>query len=256
MNVLRVLKKIPPPIIPAVIGLLLLELLTRTRVMNPFLIPPPTEVAMALIEQRSALIHATLNTVHGAVAGFAISAVVGIGLAVALSSSRWIQAAFYPYAVFFQTVPIVAIAPLLVIWFGNDIDAVIASACIVSVFPIIANTLSGLLSTDQALKELFILYRASKWATLFKLRLPFALPAILVGLRVGAGLAVIGAIVGEFVSTGSGLGGLITVARQRQQVEIVFAALILSACVGIAMFAAINVMSRVALRHWHASEKS
>jgi NitT/TauT family transport system permease protein len=129
-------------------------------------------------------------------------------LAVLLALGGWVQRAFYPYAVFFQTVPIIAIAPLLVIWFGLDIRAVIASAFIVSIFPVIASTLDGLLSVDPALRDLFRLYRAGPMAALFKLRLPFALPNILTGLRVGSGLAVIGAIAGEFI-TGGGLGGLI-----------------------------------------------
>src|SRR5213075_2138516 len=130
---------------------------------------------------------------------FAGSALFGISIAVFLSSSRGIQRAFFPYAVFFQTVPIVAIAPLLVIWFGYGMRTVIASAFIVSIFPVIANTLTGLLSTDPALRDLFRLYGASPSATLWKLRLPAALPQILTGLRIAGGLAVIGAIVGEFI---------------------------------------------------------
>ncbi|MCS7034451.1 MAG: ABC transporter permease subunit, partial [Phycisphaerae bacterium] len=141
-----------------------------------------------------------------------------------------------------------------VIWFGFDADAVIASSFIVSLFPVIANTLSGLRSTDPALRDLFRLYGAGPLATLWKLRLPFALPSILTGLRIAAGLAVIGAIVGEFI-VGSGLGGLIQVSRQQQKVDKVFAALLLSSLLGIALFAVVDGVSRLALRHWHASEK-
>ena len=117
--------------------------------------------------------------------------ILGVAIAVLLSSSRAVQKALYPYAVFFQTVPIVAIAPLLVIWFGYGLQTVIASSFIVSIFPVIANTLTGLISTEPALREMFQLYGASPTVTLFKLRFPAALPQIFTGLRVAAGLAVI-----------------------------------------------------------------
>jgi NitT/TauT family transport system permease protein len=130
---------------------------------------------------------------------------------------------------------------------------VVASAFIVSIFPIIANTLTGLLSTDPALRDLFQLYDAKRLATLFKLRLPFALPHIMTGLRIAAGLAVIGAIVGEFI-TGAGIGGSIMVSRQQNRVDKVFAGLLLASLLGIALFMVINLISRLALRHWHASE--
>jgi NitT/TauT family transport system permease protein len=156
------------------------------------------------------------------------------------------------YAVFFQTVPIIAIAPLLVIWFGWD-RTVVASAFIVSIFPVIANTLTGLLSTDPALRDLFRLYDAKRLATLLKLRLPFALPHVMTGLRIAAGLAVIGAIVGEFI-TGSGIGGSIMVSRQQNRVDKVFAGLLLASLLGIVLFTLVNLISRMSLRHWHASE--
>jgi NitT/TauT family transport system permease protein len=165
----------------------------------------------------------------------------------------WARRALYPYAIFLQTVPIIAIAPLLVIWLGYD-RAAAASAFIVSVFPVIVNTLSGLLSTDPALRDLFRLYGAGRLMTLMKLRLPYALPSILSGLRIAAGLAVVGAIVGEFI-TGAGIGGDIIVARQQQRVDKVFADLLLSALLGLALFFLINLASRLTLRHWHASEK-
>jgi NitT/TauT family transport system permease protein len=198
------------------------------------------------------LSRATLNTGVAAVTGYLASAAVGNLLAIALSTAPWIQRAFYPYAVFFQTVPIIAIAPLLVIWFGWD-RTVVASAFIVSIFPVIANTLTGLLSTDPALRDLFKLYDAKPVPTLLKLRLPFALPHILTGFRIASGLAVIGAIVGEFI-TGGGIGGAILVSRQQNRVDKVFAGLLLASLLGIVLFIAINVISGLALRHWHASE--
>jgi NitT/TauT family transport system permease protein len=150
-------------------------------------------------------------------------------------------------------VPIVAIAPLLVIWFGYGSRAVVAAAAVVSVFPVIANTLAGLLSVDPALADLFRLHGASRFATLWKLRLPWALPYLLTGLRIAAGLAVIGAIVGEFVG-GGGLGVVVLGAMRQQRTDLVFAAIGYASLLGLALFGAVGLASRLALRHWHASE--
>ena len=197
---------------------------------------------------------ALLQTSAGAVAGFFLSAILGVAIAVLLSSSRAVQKALYPYAVFFQTVPIVAIAPLLVIWFGYGLQTVIASSFIVSIFPVIANTLTGLISTEPALREMFQLYGASPTVTLFKLRFPAALPQIFTGLRVAAGLAVIGAIVGEFIA-GGGLGSVVDVARTQQRIDKVFAAVLLASVLGLALFGLINALSTAILRRWHSSEQ-
>ena len=241
-----------PPLVPLIVVTLAVELAVRQGWVRSFLVPAPSTVARTLYQEAAQFRALLLETTSASLAGFAMSIVAGIAIAVALSSAAWIQRAFYPYAVFFQTVPIIAIAPLLVIWLDFD-RTVRASAFIVSVFPVIANTLSGLLSTDPALRDLFRLYGAGRMATLLKLRLPYALPSILTGLRVAAGLAVVGAIVGEFI-TGAGIGGDIIVARQQQRVDRVFADLLLSALLGIVLFALINLTSRLTLRHWHASE--
>ena len=245
-----------PPIIPLVVVVLLLEWTVRAGWVPSYLVPPPSRVAATLFSTTDGaeLLRAASTTTLAALAGFALSAIVGTLVAIALSSARWVQRAFYPYAIFFQTVPIIAIAPLLVIWIGFDIRTVIASAFIVSVFPVIANTLTGLLSTDPALRDLFRLYGASHAASLLKLRLPFALPSMMTGLRVAGGLAVIGAIVGEFI-TGSGLGGVISIAITQQRVDKIFAGLILAALLGICLFGLVNLASWIVLRNWHASEK-
>ena len=244
-----------PPLVPFVVVTVGVEVLVRSGVIPSYVLPAPSAVFESVFRDFRELASATWSTTKASVAGFAASGAVGVLIAVALSSSRWVERAFYPYAVFFQTVPIIAIAPLLVIWFGFDLRTVIASAFIVSVFPVIANTLTGLLSTDPALRDLFRLYGASPAATLWKLRLPSALPSILTGLRIAAGLAVIGAIVGEFIS-GSGIGGVIDVARTQQRLDKVFAGLLLSSLLGLGLFALVNLASRLALRHWHASEQS
>jgi NitT/TauT family transport system permease protein len=252
MNAHNFIRNVLPPIVPAVIVTMATELAVRQGWVPSFLVPAPSSVVASLFRDWPELWGATLNTANASLAGFAMSAVIGSLIAIALSSASWVQRAFYPYAMFFQTVPIIAIAPLLVIWFGWD-RTVVASAFIVSIFPVIANTLTGLLSTDPPLRDLFRLYDAKRLATLFKLRLPFALPHIMTGLRIAAGLAVIGAIVGEFI-TGSGIGGAIMVSRQQNRVDKVFAGLLLASLLGIVLFTLINLMSRLALRHWHASE--
>jgi NitT/TauT family transport system permease protein len=252
----RLLRSILPPLIPLVIAIVALELIVRMNWVPAYLVPPPSKVFRALVITPTAreLWRATLNTAISSIVGFLASVVVGMIIAIVLSSAGWVQRAFYPYAVFFQTVPIIAIAPLLVIWIGFGTPTVITSAFIVSVFPVIANTLAGLLSTGPALRDLFQLYGASRTSALFKLRLPYALPSILTGLRVAAGLAVIGAIVGEFI-TGGGIGGIIDISRTQQRVDKIFAGLLLASLLGIALFGAINLISYLTLRHWHASER-
>jgi NitT/TauT family transport system permease protein len=253
----RTLALVLPPLVPLLVLAGATEVLVRTGIIRDFLVPPPSRVLLTLIDvsqpDAADLWRNAAMTAGASLAGFALSAVVGLLTAIALSSSTWVRRAFYPYAVFFQTVPIIAIAPLLVIWIGYGTPTVITSAFIVSVFPVIANALAGLVSTDPALCDLFRLYGAGPVAALVKLRLPSALPSILTGLRVAGGLAVIGAIVGEFI-TMQGLGGVILVSRQQQRVDKIFAGLLLAAMLGIVLFAAIGWVSRMSLRHWHASE--
>jgi NitT/TauT family transport system permease protein len=229
--------------------------LVRAGLVKGYLVPAPSSIFLAIVNNWSELAAALGKTSAAALLGFAMSTSAGIAIAVFLSSSRAIQRAFYPYAVFFQTVPIIAIAPLLVIWFGYGMRTVVASAFIVSIFPVIANTLTGLLSTDPALRDLFRLYGASTPVTLFKLRFPAALPQILTGLRVASGLAVIGAIVGEFIG-GQGLGSVVDVARTQQRTDKVFAAVLLASLLGLALFGLINLISAMTLRRWHASEQA
>jgi NitT/TauT family transport system permease protein len=252
MKIASLVKRALPPLVPAVVVTVALELLVRGGLIQPFLVPRPSRILQTLFSE-SDIWTAAGRTGFAAGVGFAVSAITGMLIAIALSSARWLERSIYPYAIFFQTVPIVAIAPLLVIWIGFDIRTVIWSALIVSIFPVIANTLSGLLSTDPALRDLFKLYGAGWFATLFKLRLPAAMPAIFTGLRVAGGLAVIGAVVGEFI-TGTGIGDVIAVSRQQQRVDKVFAVLLLAAGLGIVLFGAINLLSAIVLRNWHPSE--
>jgi NitT/TauT family transport system permease protein len=243
-----------PPLLPAIVIAVTLELLVRKGVVLSFLVPAPSEVWHALLHEEDLWVSIYWTSV-ATLAGFGISALAGIVLAVGMSSTRWIERMLYPYAIFFQTVPVVAIAPLLVIWIGYNMGTPIASALLASIFPVIASTFMGLRSTDPALVDLFRLYGASRMATLIKLRLPSALPAILTGLKIAGGLAVVGAVVGEFIA-GTGIGDVIMVSRQQNEVEKVFAGLLLAAGLGVALFGVINLATNVLLRNWHSSERS
>jgi NitT/TauT family transport system permease protein len=244
---------VAPPVLTFVLGIGLAELAIAALDVSPLILPRPSAVWAAATGEAGVLLPALGATARAVLAGLALASVSGVAAAVALAASPWVQRAFYPYAIFFQIVPIVAIAPLLVIWFGYGSRAVVAAAAVVSVFPVIANTLAGLLSVDPNLADLFRLHGASRAATLWKLRLPWALPYLLTGLRIAAGLAVIGAIVGEFVG-GGGLGVVVLGAMRQQRTDLVFAAIGYASLLGLALFAAVGLASRLALRHWHASE--
>jgi NitT/TauT family transport system permease protein len=247
-----------PPLFSLVLITTLLEWALRTTHLPEYLLPRPSSVMLALLHSGNELSKAAVQTALAASTGLLASALMGALIAILLCIHPWIRRAFYPYAVFFQTVPIIAIAPMLVIWFGYGLKAVIASAFIVSVFPIIANTLSGLLSADPALRDLFRLYRASPLKTLVKLRIPSALPAFLTGLRIASGLAVIGAIVGEFVAdtyqNGGGIGTAVVIAIKEQKTDMVFAAVLMASLLGLAFFAFVNLLSHLAMRRWRMGE--
>jgi NitT/TauT family transport system permease protein len=243
-----------PPLLPLLLSVGVAESAVRLGWVPGYLLPAPSEVIGSLIDDRIEFALATWATLSSALTGLLLSFVAGNGFAIALSSSDLARRAFYPYAVFFQTVPIISIAPLLVIWFGFGQPTVIASAAIVSVFPIIASTLLGLKSTEPALLDLFKLYTASSRQTLWMLKIPFALPQIFSGLRIASGLAVVGAIVGEFIG-GGGLGSVVDAARTQQRVDRVFAAVLLSSLLGIILVGAVNIVSTLSLGSWHSSER-
>lgn len=237
-----------------------LEVYLRAAHVPRYMMPLPSEIARALLTHRDELAAALGWTALAAVGGFCASAIVGVQAALLLSSSRLVRRAIYPYTVFFQTVPIVAIAPMLIFWIGSGPLPVAVCAFIVSVFPVIANTLSGLLSTDPALLDLFRLYGSRPIETLWKLRLPAALPSLFTGLRVAAGLAVIGAVVAEFlvgqIVDRVGLGVLIVEGIHEAHLDVAFAAVLLASLLGLGLFGAINLISNLALRNWHASERN
>lgn len=249
-----------PPVVTFVVTTAVAEVVIRALDIKPYLLPTPSAVFAAVCEKAPELLGSLMTTAIASVAGFVIAVATGIALAVLFSTSRFVQRAFFPYTVFFQTVPVVAIAPLLVIWFGAGLHSVTICALIVSIFPVIANTLTGLRSTETALQEMFWLYGASWWKCLWKLRLPSALPNIVTGMRIASGLAVIGTIVGEFVAAvlqgNAGLGVMVLEARRMGRTDIVFAAILMAAALGLVMLGVVNLAGHLLLRRWHESERS
>lgn len=253
------LRRILPPVCVFVLALVTWGLYAHLSDAPAWLLPSPESVLESFYRDRNELIPSLGWTSLAALAGFAASAIVGVAIAIGLSASPLLRRAFYPYTLFFQTVPIVAIAPMLIIWLGVGIGPVAVCAFIVSVFPVIANTLAGLLSTDPALVDLFRLYGARPLAFLWKLRLPSALPNIFTGLRIAAGLAVIGTVVAEFlvgqIVGNVGLGVRVMSAIHESRMDLAFAAVLLASLLGLALFGAINLAARLSLRRWHASEQ-
>jgi NitT/TauT family transport system permease protein len=246
--------RVIPPLVPLVLGIVLIEFLVKNKIVHDYILPAPSQVVSVFISDWSNIKSAALTTFGCSALGLVLSFILGTSIAVLLSVSEFLRLAVYPYAVFFQTVPIISIAPLLVIWFGFGEPTVVASSFIVSIFPIIASTLLGLQSTDPQLVALFKLYSASQRDYFFKLKIPYALPHIFSGLRIAAGLAIVGAIVGEFVG-GGGLGGVIDAARTQQRVDLVFAAVLMSSLLGLCIIGLMNYLSWLMLHRWHASQQ-
>jgi NitT/TauT family transport system permease protein len=187
---------------------------------------------------------AFFETFYNVVIGLLLSTFIGGMIAILFSQSKILKQAILPFAVFFQTVPIIAIAPLLVIYFGFGRPTVVVSSFIVSIFPIIANTLMGLESATSAQKDLFKIYQANSWQILWKLQFPSAYASIFSGLKVAAGLSIIGAIAGEFVA-GGGIGALIDSARTQQRVDIVFAAILLLSLMGLIFISILEITNKI-----------
>lgn len=247
-----------PVVLVAVIALAGWYLLTATVYAGKgYLVPSPQEVAAAVAENAGVLLVATLTTLKEATLGYLLAIVGGISLAAVLSQSKLLERSIYPYAVLLQTVPVVAVAPLIVLWFGyNDLSVVIISL-IMSLFPIVNNTLLGLRSTSRNLTELFALHNRSRFTAFWKLQLPGALPHIIGGLRISAGLSVIGAIVGEFIiGSGNAQGGLgvqIVFAQGRMYTALLFAEVIAATLLGFLFFMVVSAIGNRLLKNWHES---
>lgn len=223
----------------------------------PYVLPGPGLVFATLISDAGLLLGSLWVTLLTSFEGFVLAAAGGILLAILFSQSRIVEYSLYPYAVVLQVTPIVAIAPLLLIYLPQPL-AVLVCAWIVAFFPVLANTTLGLNSVDHNLIALFDLYKASRWQRLWRLQLPAALPQMLAGLRIAGGLSLIGAVVAEIAAgsagAGSGLAYRIAESGYRLNIPRMFAALLLLSAAGVAIFFALSALSHLALRRWHESE--
>ena len=246
---------------PTLLGVVLLavwQLVCTTFAVPEYLIPSPLRIAQTLAEDWALLSSALLTTLKITFLAFALAVVLGVAAAFVFVQSRILEISLFPYAVILQVTPIVAIAPLIIIWVKDPTLALVVCATIVAVFPIISNTSQGLRSVDPGLLDLFRLNRATRWQTLVRLRIPSALPYFFAGLKVSSGLALIGAVVAEFVAgtggTASGLAYQILQAGLQLNIPRLFAALTLITLTGVVLFALVSLAARLALRGWHESE--
>lgn len=246
------------PFVIFALALSIWEAVVRIREIPPYILPAPSVIFATLIKDWSILGGSLLVTLRTTLTALALAVVGSVGLAILFAQSKWIERSFFPFAVVMQVTPIVSIAPLLIIYLDSG-TAVLVCAFLVAFFPILSNTALGLASADHNLIELMELYRARRWQQLIYLRLPAALPYFLGGLRIGGGLALIGAIVAEIAAgsagQGSGLAFRIVEAGFRLNIPRMFAALALISLTGILIYAGFTALSHILLHRWHDSAR-
>jgi len=249
--------QIAAPLVVGVLVLLLWQISVMAFDVPKYLVPSPVDIAESLVTDFSSLFSALMMTLKVTFLAFVISVIAGVAASLLFVQSKWIEVSLFPYAVLMQVTPVVAIAPLIIIWVDDTTWALTICAVIVAIFPIISNTTLGLRSVDPNLLSMFRMYRTSRWQELVRLRIPGALPYFFGGLRISSGLALIGAVVAEFVAgTGgakAGLAYMILQSGYNLQIPKMFAALILITLTGIILFAAMVWLSDRALRNWHES---
>ena len=246
--------------LPAIVFVLTIWLWDRVVYWNEiqhYILPGPGLVLSTLIDDWELLLDALVVTLRITILALTVAVIGGAGLAILFTQSRFIQMSLFPYAVILQVTPIIAIAPLIFIYVDSKIVGLLICAWIVAFFPILSNTALGLNSADHNLRDLFRIYGASRWQQLLHLQMPTALPYFLGGLRIAGGLALIGAVVAEFVAgtggIGSGLAFTILEAGYRLNIPLMFAALILIAATGVMIFTILSVVSHLLLHKWHES---
>jgi NitT/TauT family transport system permease protein len=250
------LARILLPIVVLAAGVAVWELVVRLNHIPPYVLPGPIAVFATLIGDWAVLSQSLLTTLQTTLEGFIAAGIGGIALALLFNQSKWLEYSLFPYAVILQVTPVIAIAPLLLIYLPQQ-TAVIVCAWIVAFFPVLSNTTLGLNSVDRNLAGLFQLYGASRIQTLFHLKLPSALPFILGGLRIAGGLSLIGAVVAEIAAgsagAGSGLAYRIAESGYRLNIPRMFAALLLLSAAGIVIYGLLALISHLVLRRWHES---
>jgi NitT/TauT family transport system permease protein len=244
------------PVVVLAVGIAAWQIVVRVNDIPPYVLPGPGAVFQTLVEDWSLLSLSLLTTLLTTLEGFVAAAIGGIALALLFNQSKWLEYSLFPYAVILQVTPVIAIAPLLLIYLPQQ-TAVIVCAWIVGFFPVLSNTTLGLNSVDRNLTGLFRLYGASRLQTLRYLKLPAALPFILGGLRIAGGLSLIGAVVAEIAAgsagAGSGLAYRIAESGYRLNIPRMFAALLLLSAAGIVIYGLLALTSHLLLRRWHES---
>jgi NitT/TauT family transport system permease protein len=245
---------------PIAIGIFFLgvwEAIVRYYQIPTYILPGPIVIARTLLTDWGTLVGSLVITLQ--ITGLALLAAVLMGglLSILFSQSKWLELSLFPYAIILQVTPIVAIAPLIIIWVNNTLLSLLICAWIVAFFPILSNTILGLNSADHNLVDLMQLYGANRWQVLRYLRLPASLPYFLGGLRISGGLSLIGAVVAEFVAgsggTASGLAFRILEASYQLKIPRMFAALVMVSMSGIIIFLVLSLVSHLLLRRWHES---
>ena len=226
------------------------EVLVRVMDIQRWLLPAPSGIGQELWRSRSTLWDNALVTGEEVLIGYGIAIMVGIALAVAISYSRLLERAVYPFVIASQTVPIIALAPLLLVWVGPEQTSKIIIVALITFFPIVVNLVDGLRSADRASIDMFRTLGASRWQIFLKLQAPSALPFFFSGLKISAVFAVIGAVIGEWVGGQAGLGWLMQVVRPLFKTELVFASIFVLSAMAILLFVSIVLIERWALRHY------
>lgn len=256
----RLSERVLSIVVPVAMVLLAIALWQVHIVVNQvprYIMPAPMDVAMALVTDWPTLLPSLLVTIRITLLALLIALVGGVGLAIILVQSRWIELAVFPFAVILQVTPMIAIAPLLLIYMPDTQSALLTCAFVVAFFPILSNMVAGLKSVDHNLLNLFELYGASRWQTLIQLKLPSSLPYFAAGLRIGGGLSLIAAVVAEFAAgsagKGSGLAFRLLESGYRLNYPRLYAALVLLMLTGVTIFAITSLISWLLLHRWHES---
>lgn len=246
-----------PPLVVFVLGVVLWQLLPGALKVQSYILPTPSEMWTAIGENSGEFWTAVLASAWTAFAGFLLSALLGVLFACIMATWKPVERTLFPYMIILSTVPIIAVAPLIVVWFGAGATSILIITVIVGFFPIVANTVIGLQSASTSSVDLFRVYHATRMQTLVKLRFWTALPFLMASLKVTATLAVIGTIVGEYVAgtggSSGGLGYIVIVAANRLETSLVFAAAIASAILGILFFGLVSLIASRVLGSWHES---
>ncbi|GAB4368471.1 MAG: ABC transporter permease [Elainellaceae cyanobacterium] len=252
------------PVAVGVLALIIWQVGVWATNTPPYILPGPLLVLQTLVQDWGELFPSLMITLQITVVAFVAAVVSGLLIAILFTQSKWVERSFFPYAVILQTTPIVAIAPLIILWVRQFVQgeeatfiSLVICAWIVAFFPVLSNTTLGLNSADHNLINLFQLYRSSRWQTLLYLRIPSAMPYFLGGLRISGGLALIGAVVAEFVAgtggTRSGIAYQILISSFNLQIPRMFAALFMTTLLGVVIFVVLTLLSDLLLRNWHES---